>query len=62
MKFYDASKPLYLEMDVPGMGLVLLQMWMDMKYRHDEVPDNVALYTVAFASKSVQHTAVVQLH
>ena len=44
MKFYDASRPLYLETDELGVGLRagLLQVMDGMNCGHDEVPDNTA--------------------
>ena len=55
MKFYDTSKPLYLEMDVSGMGLgaCLLQIRESMNCGHDEVLDNATLCLIAFACKSL---------
>ena len=42
MKFYDASRPLYLEMDESGVsiGTRLLQVRGGMNGGCDEVPDN----------------------
>ena len=64
MKFFDALKPLYLEMDVSGIGLraVLLQMSEGMNCLYGEVPDNVTLHPIAFASKSIQSRVAVQQH
>ena len=42
MKYYDASKPIYLEMDTSGIGLWtgLLQVKEGMNCGHNEVPDS----------------------
>ena len=55
MKFYDTSRPLYLETDASGFGLGtrLLQMKDSMNGGHDEVPHNVTLCPIAFAIKSL---------
>ena len=53
MKFHDALKTLYLEIDTSGIGLGagLLQVRAVMNCEHDEVPDNVTVNPIAFASK-----------
>ena len=53
MKFYDDTKPLYLETDTSGIGLgaVLLQMHKGTACQKDIVPDNTILFPIAFASK-----------
>ena len=55
MKLYDASKSLYMEMGASGIGFGtrLLQMHEGMNCKHEEVPGNVALHPIAFASKSL---------
>ena len=55
MNFYDASKPLYLEKDASGIGLVasLLQIWYGMYCGCNEAPDNAALHPIVFASTSL---------
>ena len=55
MKFYDALKPLYLEIDASGIILQaeLFQVREGMNCGSDEVPDNVTLHLIAFASKSM---------
>ena len=52
-KFYDVSRPLYLETDVSGVSFVaeLLQVRKGMNCEHDKVPDNVTLYSIIFAIK-----------
>ena len=51
MKFYDASKQLYLEEDASGIGLGigLWQMQEGFNGECDEVPNSVALCPIAFA-------------
>ena len=55
MKFYDNTKPLYLETDASGVGLgvALLQMHEETACQKDIVPDNTTLCPIAFASKSL---------
>ena len=57
MKFYDAPKPLCLEMDtsIRGIGASSLQIREGMNYRCDEVLDNVTLCPIGFASKSLSN-------
>ena len=53
MKFYNDTKPLYLETDASGVGLgaALLQLCDNIKCQKDRVPDNVVIHLIAFASK-----------
>ena len=55
MKFYNKTKPLYIETDVFGVGLgaTLLQTRDSMSCHSDEVPDTSILRPIAFASKSL---------
>ena len=55
MKFYDDTKPLYLETDTSkvDLGAALLQTWEDTTCQKDMVPDNTILHPIAFASKSL---------
>ena len=55
MKFYDDTKPLYLETDISGVGLgaALLQTWEGTTCQKDMVPDNTILCPIAFANKSL---------
>ena len=55
MKFYDDTKPLYLETDISSVGLraSLLQTSEGMSCPKDEAPDNNMLRLTAFASKSL---------
>ena len=54
MKFYDSPRPLYLETNTSGIGLVarLLQVRDGMNWEHDEIPHNAIFWPIAFASKS----------
>ena len=53
MKFYDAFRALYLEIDASGVGFgaILLQVREGMNCRCDEVPNSVTLHPIAFSSK-----------
>ena len=55
MKFYDDTKPLYLETDASGVGLggALLQLHDNTTYQRDMAPDNTILCPIAFSSKSL---------
>ena len=55
MKFYDETKPLYLETDVSGIGLgtTLLQTRDGTTCPKDIAPDNTIVRSIAFASKSL---------
>ena len=55
MKFYDETKPLYIEMNASGVGLgaTLLQTRSNTTCPKDEAPDNSILRPIAFASKSL---------
>ena len=55
MKFYDETKPLYLETDESGIGLgaTLLQTRDGMTCSKDVAPDNTILRPIIFASKSL---------
>ena len=54
MKFYNDTKPLYLETDASrvGLGTALLQTQKDATCQKDTLPDNTILHPIAFASKS----------
>ena len=58
MKFYNDTKPLYLETDASGVGLgaALLQTWEGTTCQKDTVPDNTVLCPIAFVSKSLTGT------
>ena len=55
MKFYDDTKPLYLETDASGVGLgvTLLQLHNNTACQKGMAPDNTNLHPIAFASKSL---------
>ena len=55
MKFYDDTKPLYLETDTSGIGLgaALLQLRDNTVCQKGMTPDNTMLLPIAFASKSL---------
>ena len=55
MKFYDDTKPLYLETDASrvGLGVALLQLLNNMTCQKSMAPDNTILWPIAFASKSL---------
>ena len=55
MKFYDDTKPLYLETDASriGLGTALLQMCERTACQKDIAPDNTTMCPNAFASKSL---------
>ena len=55
MKFYDDTKPLYLETDASrvGLGAALLEMHKGTECQKDIAPDNTILCTIMFASKSL---------
>ena len=55
IKFYDETKPLYIEKDASrvGLGTALLQTRSTNSCHRDEVPDNSILRPIAFASKSL---------
>ena len=55
MKFYDDSKPLYLETDASGvsLGAALLQLHDNTVCQKGIAPDNITLCPIAFASKSL---------
>ena len=57
MKILDASKPLYLEMDVSRISLVagLLKIRENVNCGHDEVPDSVTLHLTESASKGLSN-------
>ena len=58
MKFYDKTKPLYLETDASriGLGAALLQPIDGMTCPKDTAPNNTILRPIAFASKSLSST------
>ena len=55
LKFYDDTKPLYLETDASrvGLGAALLQTHEGMTCQKDTVPNNTILHPITFASKSL---------
>ena len=55
MKFYNDTKPLYLETDVSGVGLgaALLQLHDNTVCQKGMAPDNIILCPIAFTSNSL---------
>ena len=55
MKFYNETKPLYIETDASGVGLgaTLLQTRSNTSCPKDEAPDNSILRLIEFPSKSL---------
>ena len=55
MKFYDETKPLYIEVDASGvqLGAALLQTRSNTNFPKDEAPDNSTLRSIAFDNKSL---------
>ena len=55
MKFYDDTKPLYLETDASGVGLeaALLQLHNNTTCQKGMAPDSTILWPIAFANKSL---------
>ena len=55
MKFYDETKPFYIETNASeiGLGAVLLQTRDNMSSHRDEAPDNSILRPTAIGSKSL---------
>ena len=53
MKFYDTSRPLYLETNASGSGLGLLQVIDGMNCGHNKIPDNATMCPMAFTSRSL---------
>ena len=58
MKFYDETKPLYLETNASGIGLgtTLLQTRDGETCPRDIAPDNTILRPITFASKGLTST------
>ena len=58
MKFYDDTKPLYLETDASGVGLgsALLQMCKGTTCQKGTAPDNTILHPITFAGKCLTGT------
>ena len=58
VKFYDETKPLYLEMDASGvrLGAILLQTRNGTSCSRDVAPENSILRPITFASKSLSST------
>ena len=57
IKFYDDTKPLYLETDASDISLeaALLQLRDNMNCPKDTAPDNTILHPIVFANKSLTH-------
>ena len=57
-KFYDTTRPLYLETDTSSisLGAKILHVRHGMNCGHDEVPENTILHLTAFAITSLSST------
>ena len=55
MKFYDDTKPLYIETDASGISLeaALLQLRDNTSGQRDTASDNTILHPIAFVSKNL---------
>ena len=55
VKFYNDTRPLYLETDASrvGLGAALLQLCDNTSCHKDMMPDNTILHPTTFASKSL---------
>ena len=64
MKFYDETKPLYIETDASGVALAaaLLQTRNNTSCPRDGMPDNSILRSNTFVSKILTATEKIQLH
>ena len=62
MKFYDETKPLYIETDASGVGLgaAFLQTRSNTSCPRDKVPDNSILRPTIFSSKNLTGQKKIQ--
>ena len=56
MKFYDTSRPLYLETDASSFGLGARFLQVRDGMNNERIPDNASLCPIAFTSKSLSNT------